>query len=97
MTGRAAYDRRVLQLRRILATNPPMVIVAMQCWLILVAYCGGKWRAVRWVIRRTVGDISLRLPWRRSHKLAIRRLEDLCEDPATRAPDEKPEAGQSIN
>lgn len=60
--NRESYDRRTAQLRKMLDSDTPMVVVALQCWLVLVSYCGGKWAAIGWTIARTVGDMELRTP-----------------------------------
>jgi hypothetical protein len=76
--GRVLFERRVLQLRKLIATDPAMIQVAIQCWLIVCAYCGGKWKAVWWAIRQNLVEVEQRLPWRN------RKVEKAMTEP--RAP-----------
>lgn len=58
------YDRRVRKLRQMLNSATPAFVVAMQCWLVIVAYKGGKWRATWWLAKRSLRDLVNWLPWR---------------------------------
>lgn len=73
--GRVLFERRVLQLQKLFATNPPMVLVAMQCWLVVLAYCGSKWKALWWVLNQS---LEIRLSWR------DRKIKRAISEPTTR-------------
>ena len=80
--GRVAFERRVLQLRKLIATDPAMIQVAMQCWLIVCAYNGGRWKALWWAFSQSLREMDLRLPWghRSRQRIMVQRLTDLCDD-----------------